>query len=265
MGYKFAISNIAWEAENDAAAYELMHRYGFEGLEIAPTRIFPENPYDHIEAARDWSHRLKAEQGWVVPSMQSIWYGRKENLFVSARERETLSHYTRSAIDFAAACGISNLVFGCPRNRNMPENANPDDAIRFFVDIAQYASQRGCVIGLEANPPMYHTNYINTTAQALAVIERVSQPGLQLNLDLGTVIATAESLDILCNRVDVIHHVHVSEPGLKVIEKRELHRELAQLLRCGGYNGFVSIEMGRVDSLNTLERTMEYVRDILGE
>ncbi len=265
MGYQLAISNIAWSAENDSAAYDLMHRFGFEGLEIAPTRIFPETPYDHIDAARNWSRMLKTEQGFVVPSMQSIWYGRKENIFVSAQDRKVLLAYTRSAIDFAAACGISNLVFGCPRNRNMPENANPDDAIAFFGDIARYASQCGCVIGLEANPPIYNTNYINETAQALEIIDKVAHPGLRLNLDLGTVIANGESLDILKNRVDVIHHVHVSEPGLKVIERRKLHRELAQMLRIGGYSGFVSIEMGRVDSLATLEQTMQYVREIFGE
>ena len=265
MGYRLAISNIAWAAENDDAAYDLMHRLGFVGLEIAPTRVFPENPYDQIDAAANWSRKLNAEQGFVVPSMQSIWYGRKENIFASDADRKALLDYTRSAIDFAAACGISNLVFGCPRNRNMPENANPNDAITFFGDIARYASECGCVIGLEANPPIYNTNYINETAQALDVIEQVSQPGLMLNLDLGTVIANGESLEILKNRVSVIHHVHVSEPGLKVIEKRELHRELAQLLKNGGYSGFVSIEMGRVDSLATLEQTMVYVRDIFGE
>ena len=264
MGYQLAISNIAWSGENDAAAFDLMHRYGFVGLEIAPTRIFPENPYQQVEAARSWSQELKTKHGFVVPSMQSIWYGRKENIFVSAQDREALLDYTRSAIDFAAACGISNLVFGCPRNRNMPDNANPDDGIAFFGDIARYAVKCGCVIGLEANPPLYNTNYINTTAQALDIIERVSHPGLQLNLDLGTVIANGESHDILKNRVKLIHHIHVSEPGLKVIERRDLHRELAKLLRDGEYNGFVSIEMGRIDSLAVLEQTMQYVQNVFG-
>lgn len=265
MGYRLAISNIAWAPENDDAAYDLMHRLGYVGLEIAPTRVFPENPYGQIEAAAAWSRRLAAEQGFVVPSMQSIWYGRKENIFGSAQEREALLTYTRAAIDFAAACGISNLVFGCPRNRNMPENANSDDAITFFAEIARYASQCNCVIGLEANPPIYNTNYINETAQALAVIERVSLSGLRLNLDLGTMIVNGETLEILKTQASVIQHVHISEPGLKVIEPRALHRELAQWLRNVEYNGFVSIEMGRVDSLATLEHTMRYVRDIFGE
>ena len=73
---KLSISNIAWARENDLVVYEIMKNMGFEGLEIAPTRIFPENPYDKIEEAIRWAKELKAKNGFVIPSMQSIWYGR---------------------------------------------------------------------------------------------------------------------------------------------------------------------------------------------
>lgn len=45
---KLALSNIGWDAEYDRQVYELMKRHGFTGLEIAPTRIFPETPYDKL-------------------------------------------------------------------------------------------------------------------------------------------------------------------------------------------------------------------------
>ena len=34
---KLSISNIAWDSENDKKVYELMKKYSYEGLEIAPT------------------------------------------------------------------------------------------------------------------------------------------------------------------------------------------------------------------------------------
>ena len=52
---KLSISNIGWDAEQDEAVYRLMGAYGFSGLEIAPTRIFPEAPYSQREAAKRWS------------------------------------------------------------------------------------------------------------------------------------------------------------------------------------------------------------------
>ena len=39
---KLALSNIAWTVEQDECMHGLMKRIGYEGLEIAPTRIFPQ-------------------------------------------------------------------------------------------------------------------------------------------------------------------------------------------------------------------------------
>lgn len=121
---KLAISNIAWDAVQDEAVYGLMKQYGFSGLEIAPTRIFPDAPYSKITEARQWSFDLKRRYGFTVPSIQSIWYGRKERLFGSAKERQELMEYTKKAIMFAAATECRNLVFGCPKNRTLPDGGD---------------------------------------------------------------------------------------------------------------------------------------------
>ena len=47
---KLSISNIAWTPELDTEIYRIMARIGFGGLEIAPTRIFPENPYRRLQS-----------------------------------------------------------------------------------------------------------------------------------------------------------------------------------------------------------------------
>ena len=41
---RLAISNIAWDAKADEIIYALLKRAGYTGLEIAPTRLFPERP-----------------------------------------------------------------------------------------------------------------------------------------------------------------------------------------------------------------------------
>lgn len=256
---RLSISNIAWQAEDDAVVYGWMKDYGFTGLEIAPTRVFPEKPYEDLNRAAAWAGEL----GFAVPSMQSIWYGRREKLFGSCEERGELLDYTRKAIDFAAAIHCGNLVFGCPSNRVLPEDADPEIGIAFFREIGNYAASKGTVIGMEANPPIYNTNYINDTASALELIEAVDSPGFQLNLDVGTMVQNGEAVSVLEGKVDRINHVHISEPGLKMIQERELHSRLAQLLR-DGYDGFVSIEMGRSEDLKNVENAMRYVKGIFG-
>ena len=54
----------------------------------------------------------------------------------------------------------------------------------------------------------------------------------------------------------------LQEPGLKSIEKRELHVKLAELLRAKKYEGYVSIEVGKQEDLNVLEEMMKYVAEV---
>lgn len=259
-----SISNIAWAAEKDAAVYQIMRDFGFTGLEIAPTRIFPEQPYAKLEDAGKWSEDLKEKYGFSVPSMQSIWYGRQEKIFGSAEERQMLVEYTKKAIDFAETIGCKNLVFGCPRNRNLPDGVDSTIAVSFFKEIGDYAGEHHTTIGMEANPSIYNTNFVNTTEQALALIRKVDSTGFKLNLDLGTMIYNEEDVSALEGSVELINHVHISEPGLKPIEKRVIHSDLAAFLKDAGYKGYVSIEMGRQDNLRVIENACGYVKEIFG-
>lgn len=254
-----SISNIGWTTDQDNQIYEIMKKYGFSGLEIAPTRIFPEAPYDKPEEAKSWADSLKKRYGFSVPSMQSIWYGRQEKIFGTETEFQTLIAYTKKAIDFAAVIGCGNLVFGCPKNRNFLEGADLRTGIRFFREIGDYAAAKGTVVGMEANPPIYHTNYINTTSEAFALIEEVASAGFKLNLDVGTMIQNEERVEELIGRIHLIHHVHISEPGLKPIERRTLHAVLRDILKNGGYKGYISIEMGRTDDVKLLEDKISYI------
>lgn len=259
---KLSISNIGWDADQDLEVYSLMHKYNFSGLEIAPTRIFPEEPYQKQQEADHWSTDLKNTYGFIIPSMQSIWFGRKEKLFGTEAERQLLLAYTKKAIDFAASIGCKNLVFGCPVNRFLPDNTNPEIAINFFKELGDYASEKGTIIGMEANPPIYHTNYINDTLSALELIKLVNSKGFLLNLDVGTMIQNHESVSELEGRVHLINHVHISEPQLKPIETRKLHTDLKQILMDGFYDKYISIEMGKVDNLSIIEEKMQYVRGV---
>ena len=261
---KLAISNIAWSLEKNTLVYALMRDFGFRGLEIAPTKLFPVKPYDSIAAARIWIEQLEREYGLMIPSMQSIWYGRKESIFGKAEERKILADYTRKAIDFAVAIGCKNLVFGCPRNRNLPDGADETLAVPFFRGLGEYALSQGTVIGLEANPTIYNTNYINNTSAAFKLIRQVDSQGFKLNLDVGTMIQNGEDVSGLAGNVFLINHVHISEPGLKPIEERPLHKELMRVLSAEDYQGFVSIEMGIMDDIVAIEEKMKYIKGIFG-
>ena len=257
---KLAASNIGWAAEDDKQVYALMQSLGYTGLEIAPTRVFPTQPYDGLAAAAAFAQTLQKEYGLCIPSLQSIWYGQAGSIFDPA-EADALAAYTEKAFGFAAACGCKSLVFGCPRNRAVPEGRAPEEAEPFFARLADAATKQGVVLALEANPPIYNTNYLNTTPEAFALAKKLARPGLAVNLDLGTVIHNGEDIEAFAGDLPLVSHIHISEPGLVPIQSRPLHRQLARLIREQGYTGFVSVEMGRAD-LETVRRVLEYVAEV---
>lgn len=57
--YQLAISNIAWQKDDDETVYAAMQQAGFTGLELAPTRIFSEAPYENLTSALLFGGYLK--------------------------------------------------------------------------------------------------------------------------------------------------------------------------------------------------------------
>lgn len=260
---KLSVSNIGWSAHQDEQMYIWLQDHEFQGIEIAPTRLYPERPYDSSALAAEEANRLHSMYNLRISSMQSIWYGMTQRIAGSPEERAALYEYTKQAIDFAAACGCRNLVFGCPKNRTISKEADISVNEQFLWDIAQAADMRRVVIGLEANPPVYQTNYINTTSQAIKVLRQLNHPALKLNLDFGTFLANGEHLDIVENNLDLISHVHVSEPGLKPLRRREEHRTLRRLLE-QGYKGYISLEMARPQNPDELKESCLYLKEVFG-
>ncbi len=260
---KLSISNIAWSADNDSEMYSFLKSVGYEGLEIAPTRIFPECPYEKLSDAYTWSNMLKENFGLIVSSMQSIWYGHTEKMFGSKQERQILIDYTKKAIDFAEVIGCRNLVFGNPKNRDTQDIlTNMPIAIEFFKEIGDYALEHNTIVALEPNPTIYNTHFMNYTEQAVEMAYKSSSGGIKVNVDLGTIICNNENVNYLSQIKSFINHVHISEPGLDVIKKRNLHNQLLDVLSCIKYDGFISIEMGNKGDLNKVIETVNYIKSL---
>ncbi len=255
---KLSISNIAWSSEHDDEMYAYLNQIGFDGLEIAPTRIFPKNPYDNIKAAAEFSAELHKKYKLTIPSMQSIWYGITQNIFGTEDDREFLLAYTRKAVDFAAASGCKNLVFGCPKNRVIPDEAMLPVAVGFFAEIGAYAAEKGTVIAIEPNPTIYNTNFINNTVDAFELCDLIDSEGILVNVDLGTIIYNGEDLSCVKENIGLVNHIHISEPNLEVIRERDLHKALKNL----NYDRFVSIEMKNQNDIDGVKKVAEYVKEI---
>lgn len=254
---KLSVSNIAWSAEDDEEMYGFLSDNGFYGLELAPTRLYPENPYNHLTEAKEFSTWILNRYGLCISSLQSIWYGRKEHIFSSAEDRAALVAYTKQAVDFAVAVGCPILVFGCPHNRSIPDGLDQPEIIAadFFNEIADYAYSCGIIIALEPNPPIYGTNFINETRAAFDFSRRLNNSGLRVNVDVGTMIHFNEPVALILDNIELVNHIHLSEPKLVPLEERTLYKEVLEL----PFEKFFSIEMCNCGDIMTLKRTIEYI------
>ncbi|MDY7545355.1 sugar phosphate isomerase/epimerase family protein [Glaciimonas sp. Gout2] len=260
---KISASNIAWGLEDDQEVYSKMKAEGFSALEIAPTRLVPQKPYqpENIIVAASLAAEIQNSWGFGICSMQSLWYGLTERIFGTPEERAFLLQYTCSALDFAAAVGCPHVVFGSPRNRIIEHPEQRPVGEEFFAACAAYAESKSVTIGIEANPSSYGTNYLNTTPEALELVQAINSPFFKLNLDLGTMLENEENLSTLETLIPHISHVHISEPSLAAVIDRYEHQELARRLEDGGYTGWVSLEMRNLGT-ETLFRSLETVAKV---
>ena len=91
---------------------------------------------------------------------------------------------------------------------------------------------------------------MNYTDSAVDMVKAVNSPGVKLNYDLGTVIQNQENIGVALDNIDLINHIHSSEPYLELIQKRSQHKELLEALNSAEYDKFVSIEMKQQELSN---------------
>ena len=261
---KLSISNIAWHKKNDEKIYKKMKELNFKYLEIAPTRWIFENPYknENIKRAKEIAYEIEKEYEIKICSMQSILYGVNERLFHNANEREILKNRVKESIDYARGIGCKNIVFGSPKNRKIENKNQYEEGVYFFRELAEYSEKREVFFSIEANPAIYGTNYINTTEEALELVEEVKNNNFGINYDLGTVIQNNENIEFLENNLDRINHIHISEPYLEKIKERDIHKKLYEILKEKNYKNVISIEMKKIDEIKEIYNVLDYVSKI---
>lgn len=260
---KLAISNIAWKPEARAAIYGLLQELGVAGLEIAPGQAFAGED-DPIAPGSSAIRSFLAEiqdYGLTLVSMQSLLYGVEgASLFGTSDERSRFVTGVSRAIRLAGQLRIPNLVLGSPTARVIPEGMDPGAVETISTDVFRALGEEclaaGTKLALEANPPAYRTNFMNTTAEAVAVAEMVAHPAVAVNLDLGAAKLTGENARagawLTGQHSALISHVHISEPNLAPVPADDqLVASIARDAAAGAYSGWFSIEMRCVGDDNT--------------
>jgi sugar phosphate isomerase/epimerase len=244
---RLSASNIAWDPKDDDAVAAILRAHAFTGVEVAPTKRW-ESP---IEATKKDIAAYRAEwqkRGLSIVAMQALLFGRADlQLFGSTTVRRALREYMMALIEMAHGLGAHALVFGSPKNRKrgkMPIGDANEIACEFFRELGAVAASRGCVICIEPNPPSYDCDFINTTAEAVALCEAIASRGVKVNGDLGAIVTMGEDpAATLAAANGWLGHFHASEPSLAEVTDGIQHARAATALVAAKFTGWISIEM----------------------
>jgi len=264
---KLAVSNIAWpgEPDVDAAAIALLVSNGIRGLEVAPTRVWPEWQGMEPASIRDFRRRIESA-GLAISSLQSILFQKPElKLFGSDADRAAMHDHLRLCADLAAGLGAHCLVFGAPKNRDRGTLSEAEAftiARDFFARASEYYAERGVCLGFEANPIDYQCNFAFESATAARLVRAVDSPGFRLHLDSACLFLAGENaVDAIEQNRDILAHFHVSEPHLGAFATPAApHSAIAGALARIHYSAWCALEMrAATPPLPALESAVRFV------
>ena len=274
---RIAVSNIAWDAAEDAEVAALLRRYGVDAVDLAPGKYFPQpaaaTPAQIAAVRQRW-----ADEGIAVTGMQALLFGTSGlNLFGPPAVQQAMLDHLEAVCRIAAGLGepggVPRLTFGSPRNRDrsgLGDAAAEAAAVSFFRCLGDIARAAGVVVCLEPNPERYGANFMLTHAEAAQVVLAVAHPAIRLQLDTGALTIQNESADAVLERhAALVGHIHLSEPDLVPLgEGGTDHAAAATALRRALPQAVASIEMlatREEPHLAAIERSLRTARSHYGD
>lgn len=248
MSWPLAVSSIAWKPEQEAAMLPLLRAEGVSGIEVAPTKLWPD--WQGMSPASAAEHRRRyADLGFATPAMQAILFGIKGVAVFQGPEAQQvfLDHLAR-VCDAAGEMGVQALVYGAPATRDpgaLAEDAAWAIALDFFARAGAIAAARGTALCFEANPAGYNCRFGTTAAFAARLVAAVGHPGFRQHLDAAQIGMMAEDpAEAVAVAAPGTIHYHASEPNLGPFDAPvSPHAALAAALGQAGYGGWISLEM----------------------
>ncbi|MEX0717991.1 MAG: sugar phosphate isomerase/epimerase family protein [Planctomycetaceae bacterium] len=223
---------------------------GYQGIELAPFtlaarigKVSPEQRATMRKQAEDQGLRIFGLH-WLL--------ARTEGLHLTTADSAIRRATADYLIELGNACadfGGDLMVFGSPYQRNvedgMPREQAYANAAEVFGAALPRLEERGVRICMEPLTPA-ETNFVNTCAEAVELMEMVDRPNFVLHQDVKAMLgAESEPIPALIDKYkSVVGHFHVNDtnllgPGMGETDYEPIFRALV----ASGYDGWVSVEV----------------------
>lgn len=245
---KLAICNETFRDHDFSGSCAEAARHGYTGLEIAPFTLGNPEKLKSIDAeklgaiVRD--HGLETVGfHWLLAKTEGYQLTDPDPV-VHARTFD----YARHLAELCSAMGGKIMVWGSPQQRTLhPSWSRPDAEARFvdfFQRLSPHLAAAGVTIAFEFLGPA-ETNFINTAAETISLLEKINSPNIRLHLDVKAMASDTRPIpEIVREFLPWTAHFHANDPNLRgpgmgAIDFPSIAAELIQ----GGYDKWVSVEV----------------------
>ncbi|MCI0738780.1 MAG: sugar phosphate isomerase/epimerase [Gemmataceae bacterium] len=246
---RYAICNETFEGWDHAKVCKHVADLGYQGLEIAPFTLAPR--ITDVSATARQKLRAEAEAcgltivglHWLLAKTEGLQLT-SPDLAVRQRTADYLGELARCTRDL----GGDLMVFGSPAQRRIPTGHTKEQATDFAIDTFRRAASafgdfnvKLCLEPL--SPP--EADFINTIAEALAILRQLSHPQFALHLDVKAMSTDdAPTPDLVRRHGKQAGHFHANDanrrgPGFGATD----FIPIFEALQDSGYDGWVSVEV----------------------
>ncbi len=268
---KYAICNETftdWEWER---MLECVARLGYHGVEVAPFTL-AENAAE-IDAQRRRDLRNAALRAGV-PVVGLHWLLVKPpGLYITTPDdavRIRTANYFVDLVRFCADLGGNLMVLGSPKQRNLLPGITKERALGYAREVFERAlpeaARSGVTIAIEPLTPR-ETNFVNTAADGVELIERIGHPNLRLHLDVKAMSGSESDPlpEVIRRNAKHLVHFHSNDPNLLGPGMGEVdHRPIVRALQEIDYKGYLSVEVFdyRPGAENIARQSIHYLRQV---
>ena len=246
---RYAICNETFEGWDHARVCRFVAEVGYQGLELAPFTLAPR--ITDVSAERRRTLRRQAEDCGVQLIGLHWLLAKTEGLQVTAPDEAVRRRTADYLVELARGCrdlGGDLMVFGSPKQRPVPPGATKAQAMDWAADTFRRAlpgvADCGVRLCLEPLSPS-DTDFLNTCAEAVELLDRVGHPSFVLHLDVKAMATDeAPAPELIRRHAARAGHFHANDknlrgPGFGDTDFVPIFRAL----RASGYPGWVSVEV----------------------
>lgn len=245
---KLAICNETFRHHDFPGTCAEAARHGYQGLEVAPFTLGDVPAITTAEAGRLGG--IVRDHGLEMVGLHWL-LAKTEGYHLTHPDpgiHQRTFDYARHLAEICHHMGGSIMVWGSPLQRSLEPGWDRPEAENRFIDFFQrlspHLAEADVTVAFEFLGPK-ETNFINTAAETIALLERIDSPNVRLHLDVKAMAADEKPIPhIVRDSLPWTAHFHANDPNLRGPGMGDVDfPEIARVLTGQNYQGWVSVEV----------------------